>query len=232
MPRLAPFLFLSLSSVVVASALVAPWVASPIADEARVTHGRGLAEKKDALRGAAGDGADETARAPTILATLVQTHTGERVLLDDEGPPPERFDALLVDRTTGAHGSLDPRLLGLLRQLAHGVEDSSARGGGSGGGSRPLRIELVSGYRSAKLNEMLRKKGHHVASHSQHSLGHAVDFRLIPSSETGDAEAPLEPSLVRERIRALGWQGGVGIYPAESDRFVHADVGPNRDWIN
>jgi uncharacterized protein YcbK (DUF882 family) len=212
MRRLAPFLVIA---VIAASAAVTPWVASPISPESQVPHSRGLAEKKDALR----EG-DEPA-APAILATLVQTHTGERVLLDDEGPPLERFDALLGDRTTGEHGALDPRLLGLLRQLAHGL--------GTGDGTLdPARIELVSGYRSAKLNERLRKKGHHVASHSQHSLGHAVDFRLIPAT----ADAALEPSLVRERIRALGWQGGVGIYPTATDRFVHADVGPNRDWVN
>jgi uncharacterized protein YcbK (DUF882 family) len=218
MPRLAPRLLASIA--VVAGALVAPWVASPIAREAHVPHSRGLAEKKDAVRHDGVD--DDDAPAPVILATLVQTHTGERVLLDDEGPPLERFDALLGDRTTGAHGSLDPRLLDLLRQLARGVDDVP------GGASAPARIELVSGYRSAKLNEMLRKKGHHVASHSQHSLGHAVDFRLIPASQT----AALEPARVRERIRALGWQGGVGIYPTANDRFVHADVGPNRNWMN
>ncbi len=92
----------------------------------------------------------------------------------------------------------------------------------------PPRIELVSGFRSPKLNEMLRKKGHHVASHSQHSLGHACDFRIIP---VGQPKA-LDPRVVEKAIRDLGWDGGVGVYPTDADWFVHADVGPNRKWTN
>lgn len=153
-----------------------------------------------------------------LLATLVQTHTDERVMLGRDAPAEERFDALLADRTTGAQHPLDPRLLGLLRTLAarHRTDAGAAR------------IELVSGYRSPKLNEMLRKKGHHVASHSQHSLGHAVDFRILE----GDAEKAIDPRVLRKEIRALGWDGGVGTYPGSGDWFVHADVGPRRDWEN
>jgi uncharacterized protein YcbK (DUF882 family) len=151
---------------------------------------------------------------PPLLATLVQTHTGEHVPLDDRTPSQARFSALLSDRATGDHRDLDERLLGLLRQLA-----------GAHVGSR---IELVSGYRSWKLNEMLRKKGHHVASHSQHSLGHACDFRIVPPG----AAVALDPRAVEKEIRDLGWQGGVGVYPTTADWFVHADVGPKRQWVN
>ena len=89
-------------------------------------------------------------------------------------------------------------------------------------------MELVSGYRSPKLNEMLRKKGHHVASHSQHSLGHACDFRIVPEG----ARVGIDPRVLEKEIRALGWQGGVGVYPTAGDWFVHADVGANRRWVN
>jgi uncharacterized protein YcbK (DUF882 family) len=93
------------------------------------------------------------------------------------------------------------------------------------------RIELVSGYRSAKLNEMLRKKGHHVASHSQHSLGNAVDFRIIPLEADGTrADKALSPIVIEKEIRARGWFGGVGTYLKPDDWFVHAYVGPNRRW--
>ena len=88
------------------------------------------------------------------------------------------------------------------------------------------RIELVSGYRSPKLNEMLRKKGHHVASHSQHSLGNAVDFRVIPA----DTDRALDPRTVERMLRGLGWTGGIGIYIDPVDWFVHADVGSLRHW--
>lgn len=149
---------------------------------------------------------------PDLLATLVQTHTGERVALDDATPEP-RFDALLADRITGQAHAIDPRLLAMLRALAR-------RHPGA-------RIEIVSGYRSEKLNETLRKKGHHVATHSQHTLGHAVDFRLVE----GSAERALGPLAIERELRdALAWDGGVGVYLSESDWFTHADVGPNRRW--
>jgi uncharacterized protein YcbK (DUF882 family) len=84
----------------------------------------------------------------------------------------------------------------------------------------------VSGFRSPKLNEMMRKKGHHVASHSQHSLGHAVDFRVVPPGE----EKGIDPRVLEREVRALGWEGGVGVYTMEHDWFVHCDVGPHRGW--
>ncbi len=184
-------------------------VAAPLAADPGVHHGLGLARKKSAEA----PGAESAGPTPT-LATLVQVHTDERVPLDATSPSPERFSQLLADRVTGAELPLDPRLLELLRTLA-----AQEPGG---------HIELVSGFRSPKLNEMLRKKGHHVASHSQHSLGHACDFRLLPK----DAARPLAPYVMERRIRALGWKGGVGVYPTTNDWFVHADVGPNRRWVS
>ena len=166
----------------------------------------GFASKK----GPAQDASDY----PVVLATLVQVHTGERAALDADTPTQDRFDTLLQDRATGEKRGLDERLLGLLRELA-------SRHPGS-------RIELVSGYRSWKLNEMLRKKGHHVASHSQHSLGHACDFRIVPPG----ADDAIDPRVVEREIRALGWEGGVGTYPTKGDWFVHADVGRKREWVN
>jgi uncharacterized protein YcbK (DUF882 family) len=189
-----------------ASATVAATV-EPAATEVHVPHAAAnLAEKKGPPLDAEGD--------DPMLATLYQTHTGERAVLDVRSPSQQAFETLLADRSTGERHSLDPQLLGLLRALA-------ARHPGS-------RIELVSGYRSWKLNEMLRKKGHHVASHSQHSLGHACDFRLIPPG----AETALDPRAIEAELRQLGWDGGVGVYLTAADWFVHADVGPHRRWVN
>jgi len=182
-------------------------VASPSGIDARVQHGSGLASKKARALDTA-----SAADPPALLGTLVQTHTDERVPLDDATPTQDRFSALLADRVTGERHAFDPRLLGLLRSLAKNHPGA--------------RIELVSGYRSAKLNETMRKKGHHVASHSQHSLGHACDFRIVPAGES----LGLDPRLVEKEIRDLGWDGGVGTYPSKSDWFVHADVGKNRRW--
>jgi uncharacterized protein YcbK (DUF882 family) len=197
---------LRLAACVVASASAATLVAEPAFPEAHVAHTSGWASKK-------GDGVDDLDDLP-VLATLDQVHTGECVALDAASPDDARFEALLADRITGTEHALDPALLGLLRTLAASHPGS--------------RIEIVSGYRSPKLNEMLRKKGHHVSSHSQHSLGHACDFRIVPPG----ADLALDPRDVEREIRATGWTGGVGVYPTKDDWFVHADVGPTRHWVN
>jgi uncharacterized protein YcbK (DUF882 family) len=187
------------------AAVIAAFIASPSGIDASVSRSNGLASKKSRETGSTEDPLP-------LLATLVQTHTDERVPLDDRTPTQERFSALLADRVTGAKTEMDPKLLELLRSLAKKHPGS--------------RVELVSGYRSPKLNEMLRKKGHHVASHSQHSLGHACDFRIVlPDEERG-----IDPRDLEKEIRALGWEGGVGTYLIRTDWFVHADVGRNRSW--
>jgi uncharacterized protein YcbK (DUF882 family) len=193
-------------SMMLASVSTSTLAADPAYTEARVSHGARLASKK---------GIDEAEiDGLPLLATLEQVHTGEHVVLDSVGPTQDRFDDLVADRVTGDRHPLDEHLLLLLRALASEHPGS--------------RIELVSGYRSPKLNEMLRKKGHHVASHSQHSLGHACDFRVVPEGQ----ELAIDPRIVEGEIRALGWQGGVGVYPTRDDWFVHADVGRNRHWEN
>ena len=187
----------------VAGALVALLQATSVASESPPPHGDGLASRKDLA---------VYADAAPLLGTLVQTHTEERVPLDDGTPTDARFEALMMDRVTAEAHPMDRRLLAMLRAMA---------------GRHPgARIELVSGYRSPKLNEMLRKKGHHVASHSQHSQGHACDFRLV---EGGQSKG-LDPRDVEKELRSLGWDGGIGTYRLETDWFVHADVGPNRRW--
>lgn len=195
------------ATAAVFAAVCAALVASPSGVDAKVARGMGLASRK-----AKETATSEAPRPPPLLATLVQTHTDERVPLDDASPSQERFSALLADRVTGERHAFDPRLLELLRALARKHPAS--------------RIELVSGYRSAKLNEMMRKKGRHVASHSQHSLGHACDFRIVPAGETRG----IDPRILEKEIRELGWDGGVGVYTLSSDWFVHADVGKNRRW--
>src|SRR5262249_33432911 len=122
----------------------------------------------------------EVAELPTA-GTLFNTHTLEMVPLSGDEPSADRFADLLADKAMLAKVPIAPRLLDLLRSMAH------ARPG--------ARIDIVSGYRSAKRNEMMRKKGRHVASHSQHTRGQAVDFRV---------EGMGVPEMVKE-IEALKW---------------------------
>lgn len=203
-----------------AAALGAALVASPSAVDATVARSSGLASKKGPHATSAAPAAEVDAvpssaapeEPPALLGTLVQTHTNERVPLDDHSPTAARFARLLADRVTGDSRELDPKLLDLLRSIAR-------RHPGA-------RFELVSGYRSPKLNEMMRKKGRNVASHSQHSLGHAVDFRVVVEPGTRG----IDPRLLEKEIRELGWEGGVGVYTLSTDWFVHADVGRLRRW--
>jgi uncharacterized protein YcbK (DUF882 family) len=79
------------------------------------------------------------------------------------------------------------------------------------------QVQIISGYRSPKTNQMLSGKSSGVAKKSQHMLGKAIDFRLegVP--------------LVEVRKAALSLKaGGVGYYP-KSD-FVHIDTAQFRSW--
>lgn len=146
--------------------------------------------------------------APRRLAqacTLHNLHTAEALVLEEAPDPdePALVQRLLRDRTTWEEHAIAPGPVETLRAAAQAFG--------------AMRAELVSGFRSDKLNEMLRKKGRHVARHSQHVLGNAVDFRLVGV----DTQVLLR--WVRARHR-----GGVGFYPHSG--FVHVDAGPPRRW--
>jgi uncharacterized protein YcbK (DUF882 family) len=186
-------------------ALLAVLVASPLGSEPPPARtGEALLVKKD----------DQSDRdpLPPVLRTLMNLHSGESVVLDNSGPSPEGLSRLLEDRAMQERVTFDPRLLERIRALVVQLSPGA-------------RVEIVSGYRSAKLNERLRKKGRHVASHSQHSLGHAIDFRLgrwSPKDVRKALEAPASPHGV--------WDGGIGQYDGATDRFIHLDVGNKRRW--
>ena len=115
-----------------------------------------------------------------------------------------RINHLLRDFRTNEVKAIDPGLLQMLFDL-----------------SRKLGVEpeyhVISGYRSAKTNSMLRKKSNGVAKKSFHLQGKAVDIRM-PGVDLKDLHAAaLELK-----------QGGVGFYPGPD--FVHVDVGPARTW--
>lgn len=80
-------------------------------------------------------------------------------------------------------------------------------------------IYLISGYRSRKTNNKLRKTRGGQARFSRHILGMAADIHFpdIPVRELRDS------ALIRER-------GGVGYYPTSGLPFVHVDVGRVRHW--
>ena len=80
-------------------------------------------------------------------------------------------------------------------------------------------IYLISGYRSLKTNNKLRKTRGGQARRSRHILGMAADMHFpdIPVRELRDS------ALIRQK-------GGVGYYPTSGLPFVHVDVGRVRHW--
>ena len=144
---------------------------------------------------------------PAPVVSVFNTHTHEWLVVDRDPraslPAPPQVDRFLRCHFTNQSTAMRDELIATLREAA---SHFSAR-----------RIDIVSGYRSPKYNLMLRKKGHEVAKDSQHTQGHAVDFR-IPGIDVRTLES-----------WALGrHKGGVGLY-LES-KFIHVDVGPFRRW--
>lgn len=76
---------------------------------------------------------------------------------------------------------------------------------------------LLSGYRTAATNNMLRRKGRGVAKKSYHLKAQAADLRLKSRSVGTIARAAMASRT-----------GGVGSYYRSS--FVHVDSGPIRTW--
>ncbi len=76
---------------------------------------------------------------------------------------------------------------------------------------------LLSGYRSAQTNAMLRSNSRGVARNSLHIKGQAADLRLSSRSVTQMARAASACAA-----------GGVGKYSRSN--FVHMDCGPIRTW--
>ncbi len=146
---------------------------------------------------------------PRSLA-FYHTHTEERlkVVYFEAGQyVPEslaRIDHFLRDFRTGEIRPMDPRLLDMLHVVCQ------ACGAGT--------FEIISGYRSAHTNTVLRNRGGGgVAKRSLHMEGRAIDVRLS-GRDTG---------RLRNAAIALA-RGGVGYYP--DSNFVHLDTGRPRTW--
>lgn len=153
-----------------------------------------------------------TAEAAPRKLRLYHTHTHETLVMDyrprgdydaDELAEISRF---LRDFRTGDVHPVDPRILATLYRVQQVTRSRGV-------------YQIISGYRSAKTNEMLRGKSADsgVAKKSLHMLGDAIDVRLtdVPTRHMRRAAVSLR-------------LGGVGYYP-KSD-FVHLDTGRVRTW--
>jgi uncharacterized protein YcbK (DUF882 family) len=116
-----------------------------------------------------------------------------------------QLNQILRDHRTGDVGAIDPALFDQLFDVA------------AAAGADP-EFEVISGFRSATSNEMLRAHSNGVARRSLHLDGKAIDVRLKGVRCERLSEVALD--LAR---------GGVGLY-RKSD-FVHLDTGRVRRWL-
>jgi uncharacterized protein YcbK (DUF882 family) len=152
-------------------------------------------------------------KVPERVLSFFNTHTGERLktayCCGGEYQPEalRQVNHILRDFRANEIKAIDPKLLDLLHELGGTLETD-----------QPFHI--ISGYRSAKTNSLLRDRGGAntgVASHSLHMVGQAIDIRV--------------PGVKLEHLRGAARSlkvGGVGYYPDLN--FVHVDVGRVRTW--
>lgn len=140
-------------------------------------------------------------------------NTGEGAILpmfDMNGTRDEntaaRLDVMLRDWRAGQAVRMDRKLYDFLYVL----QRVTGRAGVTSG------VLVISGYRTAGSNAMLRGRSEAVALQSFHLLGQAVDFRIVGM-----------PCGVAAGIAWAIGMGGVGLYGEE---FVHVDTGPRRRW--
>jgi uncharacterized protein YcbK (DUF882 family) len=114
------------------------------------------------------------------------------------------IDHFMRDWRTGTSINIDPRTVDIMA-ASHRLMDVS----------EPYL--MLSGYRSAKTNAMLRSKSRGVARNSLHMRGQAADLRLKSRSIGEMAKAASACA-----------SGGVGSYSRSN--FVHMDCGPIRSW--
>ena len=164
------------------------------------------------LLAGAGSVQDATALNETRTLSFHHVHSDEDLTVtfkrngryDEEAL--KKLNHFLRDWRSQGQTKMDPHLFDILWEV---YRDVDAR--------KP--IQIISAYRSPATNAMLRRRSSGVARHSQHMLGHAMDF-FIP-------EVPLE------QIRYAGLRlqrGGVGFYPTSGSPFVHLDTGGVRHW--
>ena len=141
---------------------------------------------------------------------MISDKTGERIdtiYWIDGGYIPEalhEIDVLMRDWRRNEVKPIDLRTIDILA-ASHGMLDTA----------EPFR--LMSGYRSAKTNAMLRRQSRSVSKNSLHITGQAADVRLGTRSVKQLAKAAQTCK-----------SGGVGKYSRSN--FVHLDCGPIRLW--
>ncbi len=147
-----------------------------------------------------------------LKLALRVAHTGEEMNLDVpkslniSNSAMAKFSHLCRDWRYNKAQDMDP---GLIRILAKICDESK-------NDKRSIYVEILSGFRTQRTNEMLRRRSVMVAKNSFHKLGRALDFRL----------PDIDLSKTKESADRYAY-GGLGVY----NNFIHIDTGPQRRWI-
>ena len=154
----------------------------------------------------------KAAAGDTRTLTFYNTHTKETATItykvDGEFVPEgmDQINHMMRDWRRDEPTEMDRELIDLIWELYQEL-----------GSQKP--IHLISGYRSRKTNEKLRRRGGGQARNSQHIHGKAADIHFPDIS----VRQLRNSALVREI-------GGVGYYPRSALPFVHVDTGKVRHW--
>jgi uncharacterized protein YcbK (DUF882 family) len=118
----------------------------------------------------------------------------------------KKLNHFMRDWRSNAATDMDPKLFDLIWEIHTEL-----------GSKKP--VHLISGHRSEKTNNKLRKTRGGQAKRSKHITGQAADIHFpdVPIKQLRNS------ALVRER-------GGVGYYPTSAIPFVHVDTGGVRHW--
>jgi uncharacterized protein YcbK (DUF882 family) len=147
-----------------------------------------------------------------LKLALRVAHTGEEMnlvvpkSLNISNSAMAKFSHLCRDWRYNKAQDMDP---GLIRILAKICDESK-------NDKRSIYVEILSGFRTQRTNEMLRRRSVMVAKNSFHKLGKALDFRL----------PDLDLSQTRASAERYAY-GGLGVYK----NFIHIDTGPQRRWF-
>jgi len=164
------------------------------------------------LLAGAGSVHDASALGDSRTLSFHHTHSDEDLTVtfkrngryDEDGL--KKLNHFLRDWRSQDQTTMDPHLFDILWEVNRDID-----------GKQP--IQIISAYRAPATNAMLRRRSSGVARHSQHMLGHAMDFFI--------------PGVPLEKIRFAGLRlqrGGVGFYPTSGSPFVHLDTGSIRHW--
>lgn len=116
----------------------------------------------------------------------------------------KQINRLCRDQLQNEATDMDPALIDYMYEVCRAVDGKAT-------------VHIISAYRTAKTNVMLRGKSANVSKKSLHMQGRAIDIRIPPHAAEEVAEA----------ARSLH-MGGVGLY--QKSGVVHLDTGPARFW--